>query len=268
MDPFPGESSAIGAHSAGCLAGAEMLPLEGEGYSVMKLSRKRYFGHPNLVDYIEDLGKRAKKEKLPNLLIGDLGRARGGPMISGHASHQTGLDVDIWFRLEKRKPNKKEKESWSAPSFVTKDGNNVTKAWTKNHRKLIELAAQSPEVDRIFVHAAIKKDFCKSHQEAPWLYKIRPWWGHDDHLHVRLKCPAGSQECQGQEALEIASTQCGEELNWWFSAEAKEELMKKRENHGRVFPNLPKTCDQMVSEWKQPESDSTALLEQKEASLP
>lgn len=267
-DPFPGDSSAIGAHSAGCLAGAEKLPLEGVGYSVMKLSRKRYFGHPTLIGYIQDLGKRAKEEKLPNLLIGDLGRSRGGPMISGHASHQSGLDVDIWFRMEKRKPNKKDKERWSAPSYVTKDGTQVTKAWTKQHRKLIELAAQSPEVDRIFVHAAIKKDFCNTHQDAPWLHKIRPWWGHDDHLHVRLKCPDGSPDCLGQEAIDVAATQCGEELDWWFSMEAKEEREKKRENHGRVFPNLPKVCEQMVADPTELSTGDTAKLEKKEVSLP
>ncbi len=251
-DPLPGTPEAIGAHSAGCLAGAAALPLEGKGYSVMKVKRKRYYGHPNLIHYIRELGELAKKEKLPNLLIGDLGQARGGPMISGHSSHQTGLDVDIWFRMEKRKPNRTEKEKWSAPSYVNRDLT-LTKTWTAKHKKLVELAAQSPGVDRIFVHAAIKRDFCQSHADAPWLHKLRPWWGHDDHLHVRLKCPEGDAECKGQESLELVGAQCGSELDWWFSAEAKEEWTKKRENHGRVFPELPKSCERMVSDDANPE---------------
>jgi hypothetical protein len=31
------------------------------------------------------------------LYIGDISQPRGGPMTSGHASHQIGLDADIWM---------------------------------------------------------------------------------------------------------------------------------------------------------------------------
>jgi penicillin-insensitive murein DD-endopeptidase len=247
-EPLAGDPEAIGAYSAGCIAGAKPLKLDGAGYSVMRVSRKRFYGHPTLLEYIENLGVAAKKEKLPTLLVGDLGQARGGPMISGHSSHQTGLDVDIWYRMEKRRPSKREREKWEAPVYVTRDGMKVSKAWTKKHKKLVELSAQSENVDRIFVHAAIKKDFCQSHPDAPWLYKLRPWWGHDDHLHVRLKCPKENPECKGQEPLELVGAQCGTELDWWFSAEAKEEWGKKREAHGRVFPQMPKSCDRMIEE--------------------
>ena len=39
---------------------------------------------------------------LPVFYVGDMAQPRGGPLPFGHASHQTGLDVDIWFTLTPR----------------------------------------------------------------------------------------------------------------------------------------------------------------------
>lgn len=248
LHPSSGDPSAIGSYSAGCLAGGTKLDLDGPGYSVMRPSRVRYFGHPSLVEYIRSLSEKTKSEKLPRLLIGDLGRPRGGPMISGHMSHQSGLDVDIWFMMSKKKPTQKDRETWGAPSYVTKD-KRVTKAWNDSHRKLMALAADSPMVDRIFVHAAIKRDLCEKFPEAPWLYKVRAWYAHHDHLHVRLRCPEGSGECENQAALDPKDPQCGESLAWWFSKEADEEWSKKSTQiAGREFPKLPQACDTLVEE--------------------
>lgn len=246
--PLPGKSEAIGSYSAGCLAGAEKLPVDGPGYSVMRLSRSRYYGHPNLIRYLENLSATTKKAGLKNLLIGDLGRPRGGPMISGHASHQVGLDVDIWYRLSDKRPTKKERETWSASNLVTKEGR-VGKGWGPDQRKLVELAAQDENVERIFVHAAIKKDLCVAYKDAAWLYKLRPWWNHADHLHVRLKCPGGSEQCTKQEPLVASNTGCGSEIDWWFSQEAKDEWAKKQASHGREFPVLPSSCENLVTEF-------------------
>ncbi len=244
--PMRGPASAIGSYSAGCLKGGVPLKKDGVGYSVMRLSRHRHFGHPNLVNYIETLGRLGKKARLPLLLVGDMGMARGGPMKTGHASHQSGLDVDIWFRLSKRRPSLKERESWGSPKLV-EDNVRLTRGWQKNQRKLVVLAASQEEVDRIFVHPAIKADLCKKFPEAPWLVKVRPWWGHDDHLHVRLKCPPGNTQCEPQAPL--TNSECGTELAWWFSEEAKTEWEKKRAAIGRDFPRLPETCSSLVAEF-------------------
>lgn len=245
--PLEGEAAAIGTPSAGCLAGAERLPLDGPGFSVMRPSRERYYGHPSLVGFLRNLGQAAQKKR-ERILVGDLGRARGGPMISGHASHQSGLDVDVWFYLPKRRPSAKERETWGAPSHVTKRGG-IKPSWNDRLRWLVREAALAPEVDRIFVHAAIKRDFCKLSPEAPWLAKLRPWWGHDDHLHARLRCPAGDSACSPQEPLPPGNG-CGADLEWWFSAEAKAELEKRKAAvaGGRVFPELPEACQKMVAE--------------------
>ena len=41
--------------------------------------------------------KVPKVSNWPGLLVGDMAQARGGPMLTGHASHQVGLDADIWL---------------------------------------------------------------------------------------------------------------------------------------------------------------------------
>jgi len=52
----------------------------------------------------------------------DLGQPRGGPTLSGHRSHQSGLDVDIWFLLSKQAASRtlayNERETWGAPSVL------------------------------------------------------------------------------------------------------------------------------------------------------
>jgi penicillin-insensitive murein endopeptidase len=247
LEPTLSSAESIGSYSAGCLAGGEKLEIDGKGYSVMRLSRLRNFGHPDLVAYLKELGEKTNRAGLPRILIGDLGRPRGGPMISGHASHQSGLDVDIWYDSARKKPTRREREKRGASSYVNRDGS-IKKSWTDKHRLLLELAASSDFVDRIFVHAGIKRDLCERMPDAPWLAKLRPWWGHDDHLHVRLKCPAGSTLCEAQEPVANLGPQCGKELDWWFSAEAREEWGKRKGSIGREFPALPVACNSVLNE--------------------
>jgi penicillin-insensitive murein endopeptidase len=245
--PAGAEPAAIGGYSAGCVAGASALPLDGKNYAVMRPSRRRNYGHPDLLKFVEGLSADMTQAKLPLLLVGDMGGPRGGPMISGHASHQTGLDVDLWYTLSRKRPSKRDRERWGATNLVKKDGT-VNKLWGKEQIKLVELAASNDLVDRIFVHAALKRDLCGKFAGAPWLGKLRPWWGHADHFHVRLRCPAGNAACAAQEPIP-AGDGCGPDVDWWFTAEAKDEGAKKSKAHaGREFPELPAACDALVAD--------------------
>lgn len=245
--PAPGAPAAIGNYTAGCLRGAEALPRDGLGYQVMRLERNRFYGHPRLVNFLEDLAERLaslSSERMPLLSVGDMAQPRGGPMFSGHASHQIGLDVDIWYRMWNKRLSRSERESLSARSYVDK---NALAGWTAKHTKLVAAAASFDEVERIFVHAAIKKHFCREFPDAPWLYKLRAWWGHDDHLHVRLRCPSSGSQCQQQEPLNPRVAQCGEELDWWFTEEAAEEFQKRmKDQREREFPPVPAECIEMA----------------------
>ena len=223
LAPVPGTPRAIGSYTAGCVRGAVALPPEGPGFQSMHRARRRFFGHPSLVHYLYALGAAAAQQGLGVLSIGDLGQARGGPMPSGHRSHQDGLDVDIWFWLsgKGRALTMAERETVEAPSMLTPDGQALDEGqWSPQHVALLRLAASFDVVARLFVHPLIKRTVCEQIPGAPWLQKLRPWWGHDDHLHVRLHCPIGEIACLDQEPPPTGDG-CGAELAWWFSEEAR-----------------------------------------------
>ena len=75
------------------------------------------------------------------------------------------------------------------------------KLWTAAHMKLLKRAASYGQVERILVHPGIKKKLCDTVAgDRSWLKKIRPFWGHDYHFHIRIKCQAGSAGCKSQDA--------------------------------------------------------------------
>ena len=192
----------IGSYVKGCLAGAEQMPVNGDTWQVMRLSRNRNWGHPDMVALLKRLSVKAHQDaNWPGILVGDMGQPRGGPALSGHASHQIGLDADIWLTpMPDRRLSREEREETSAVMMVRDDRLDVdTKVFTPGHLMVLRDAAQEPSVQRIFVNAAIKKALCREAKgDRSWLSKIRPWWGHDYHFHIRIKCPPGNTECQGQ----------------------------------------------------------------------
>src|ERR1700675_4163901 len=72
----------IGFYAKGCLAGAQALPINGETWQVMRLSRNRNWGHPAMVRFLEQLSEKGTKVGWRGLLVGDMSQPRGGPMIT------------------------------------------------------------------------------------------------------------------------------------------------------------------------------------------
>ncbi|QJD59712.1 penicillin-insensitive murein endopeptidase [Pseudomonas sp. gcc21] len=200
--PVEGEPRIIGHHGGACLIGAQQLPEEGTGYQAVDLERRRHYGHPSLLDYIQVLGQRVEEAGFGPILVGDMAQPRGGPMSYGHVSHQSGLDVDIWFRLDLPALERSRREKLDQPILVDPEtGRMDPERWTDRHAQLIHLAAMDDRVARIFVDAAVKQDLCeRSWEDRSWLRRIRPWPAHDEHLHVRLRCPENSAECVDQSA--------------------------------------------------------------------
>jgi penicillin-insensitive murein DD-endopeptidase len=201
--PAPLEARSIGFYARGCLAGGVALPVNGKSWQVMRLSRNRNWGHPELIAFLERLAEQVPKvSSWPGILIGDMAQARGGPMLTGHASHQIGLDVDIWLTPMPKAPlSREEREEMSAVDMLAEDKKDVDpNIWTMSHTAVIKAAANDPKVERIFVNAAIKKALCRdAGNDRKWLHKVRPWYGHNYHFHVRMTCQPGSPECKGQE---------------------------------------------------------------------
>ncbi|MCB1368709.1 MAG: penicillin-insensitive murein endopeptidase [Rhodobacteraceae bacterium] len=211
----------IGYYSAGCVAGAEELPETGPTWQAMRLSRNRNWGHPDLISFLKRLSVEATRHGWAGLYIGDLGQPRGGPTTSGHASHQNGLDADIWMLPPKRlNLSRAERESLSSISVRTNDQRNINSNWTPAHMAIIRAAAKDDAVDRIFVAAAVKIEMCKrAGNDRDWLQKVRPLYGHNYHFHVRLKCPRGSPKCKKQTPVTKISKGdgCDKSLEWWVT---------------------------------------------------
>lgn len=245
--PAPMAARSIGFYSKGCLAGAQALPVNGPNWQVMRLSRNRNWGHPDLVDFLERFSAKVPQVSgWQGILVGDMAQPRGGPMLTGHASHQIGLDADIWLTPSPgRELTREEREKLSASMMVRADRKDIDPAnWRPDTWKVIRAAAVEPRVERIFVNAAIKKALCREATgDRSFLAKVRPYWGHDYHMHIRLTCPASSPDCRPQEAPPTGDG-CSE-LDWWFTdavLHPKPEKEPSKPKPPLTLADLPDAC--------------------------
>lgn len=209
-------SESFGGYARGCQAGAVQLPETGPTWQAMRLSRNRNWGQPVLIDYVQDLSRFAAT--LPGwegIYVGDLSQPRGGPMLTGHASHQIGLDADIWMLPPDRlNLNRQERENLSSISMRRERGAFTNSSWTEQHMQVLRAAASDPRTARIFVFPGAKVAMCDwATGDRSWLNKIRPWYGHHYHFHVRLTCPAGASGCENQ-APPPAGDGCADAQTW------------------------------------------------------
>jgi penicillin-insensitive murein endopeptidase len=244
VTPAPGPARAIGDYTKGCVAGAVQLPPDGPTWQVTRPSRNRAWGHPVLIAFLERVAAALPSSAgWTGLLVGDIGQPRGGPMLTGHASHQAGLDADIWLTpMPERRLSPVERDNISATDVVAAGGRDIDPAvWRPQHRRLLEAFARGPEVERIFVNPAIKRALCReAGADRAWLGRIRPWWGHNYHFHIRLACPRGDTECHDQ-APPPPGDGCGADLDWWFTQETK-HLTPREPAIGPRVSELPVGC--------------------------
>jgi len=241
----------VGFYAKGCIAGAEALPINGDTWQVMRLSRNRYWGHPNLIALLKRLADKAHKDAgWPGILVGDMSQPRGGPMLTGHASHQVGLDADIWLTpMPDRRLSREEREETSAVMMVRADRLDIDpSAWTPSHLAVIRAAAQEPSVQRIFVNAAIKKALCREAKgDRSWLHKVRPMYGHDYHFHIRIKCPAGASGCESQPEPSTSEGCSAGDLAYWF----KDSIIHPKPSKELPKPKPPMTLAQLPAACRQ-----------------
>jgi penicillin-insensitive murein endopeptidase len=243
ITPVPGPARPIGDYTKGCVAGAVQLPADGPTWQVMRPSRNRSWGHPLLIGFLQRVAATLPAAGWPGLLVGDIGQPRGGPMLTGHASHQVGLDADIWLTpMPERRLTAAERDNMSATDVVNANGSDVDpRVWRPEHRKLLEVFARAPEVERIFVNPAIKRALCReAGGDRPWLERIRPWWGHNYHFHIRLSCPRNETECHDQRPPPPGDG-CGADLDWWFTQETK-YLTPREPAIGPRLSEMPAGC--------------------------
>ena len=241
-----------GSYTRGCIAGAEHLPENAPHWQVLNPSRNRSWAHPMLIDFIHGLADQMAKDGFGGLLLGDLAQPRGGPLPSDHNSHQVGLDADIWLTpLPPTRLSAAEVESYEPPLMVDLGTLTANAQFGPAQYAMLKHAAQSPNVERIFVSPPLKRALCErtAGPERDWLRKIRPWRGHMEHMHVRLACPAGSDDCKAQEPPPEGDG-CGDELASWFkdTSWSRQGSTKYVPEKAMRLDGLPKQCRSLLSE--------------------
>jgi len=241
-----------GSYTRGCIAGAEHLPENAPHWQVLNPSRNRSWAHPMMIDFIHQLADQMAKDGFGGLLVGDIAQPRGGPLPSDHNSHQVGLDADIWLTpLPATRLTASELESYEPPLMVDLATLTANALFGPAQYAMLKHAAQSPDVERIFVSPPLKRALCERTPvaERDWLRKIRPWRGHMEHMHVRLACPAGSDDCKAQDAPPVGDG-CGAELSSWFdnTAWSRQAPTKYVPEKAMRLDGLPKQCRSLLSE--------------------
>jgi penicillin-insensitive murein DD-endopeptidase len=245
--------AAYGGYAKGCLAGGVQLPETGPTWQAMRLSRNRNWGHPDTIDFVKKLSaKAAQQSGWAGLYVGDMSQPRGGPMLTGHRSHQIGLDADIWMLPpQSLSLSRAERESISSISLRRANGAYVNDKWTRQHHEIIKAAAQDPRVARIFVFPGAKVQMCADEKgDRSYLRKIRPWYGHHYHFHVRLRCPSGLQGCVDQ-TPPPAGDGCADARQWQQNIlnppPPNPNAPKPKPRRELLLADLPAQCQSVLS---------------------
>lgn len=254
--PSEAAPNPIGFYAKGCMAGAVAIPTDGPTWQAMRLSRNRRWGNPAMIQLLERFSQDAVQLGWGSgILIGDISQPRGGPMITGHASHQIGLDADIWFTPKPAQPlSTKAREDMPFTSMLDKSKFLTVNAarWTPTHARLVMQAASYPQVERVFVNPAIKKKLCETWTgDRDLLGKVRPVYGHDEHFHIRMFCPPGTPNCKAQAPVANGDG-CDKSLAWWFTKEPwatpkKDPNAKPVKPRFTTLSDLPKACTALLS---------------------
>jgi len=244
--------AAFGSYAKGCAAGLVQLPQTGPTWQAMRLSRNRNWGHPELIDFAKKLSRQATRVGWAGLYFGDFSQPRGGPMLTGHRSHQIGLDADIWlYPVSQLNLSANQRENISAISMRRANGAFVNSKWTRAHHEIVKAAAKDPRVARIFIFPGAKVQMCKDEKGSKkWLRKVRPWWGHHYHFHVRLSCPKGSRGCVNQNPPP-AGNGCKDAQRWVNDIlnppPPPKNPPKVKPRREYVLADLPKACRGVLS---------------------
>ena len=227
------------------------LPESGPTWQAMRLSRNHHWGNPAMIDFIEDLSRTATEAGWKGLYVGDIAQARGGP-VKGHASHQTGLDVDIWFTPPPRLDlSRADRERLSAISVRAADQRHLNANWTPSHAYILEAAARDPRVNRIFVTAPGQARRCAPRPDAA----TRPGCARSGRGGTTTtistcasNCPAGARGCVDQDPLPPGDG-CKDAV-WWVT----DALLPPDPNAPKPQPkpplrlaDLPPQCAEVLS---------------------
>ncbi len=76
--PTAANAKIYGGYTAGCMDGGVKLPDNAAGYVLGGVHGNRFYGQPELIDYINKFGEKIHSHMNRILIIGDLSSPRGG----------------------------------------------------------------------------------------------------------------------------------------------------------------------------------------------
>ena len=170
------DSTALGSHTAGRLEQGVRLPSEGRTFftwdPVLRRAPNRpwrRWGTDGLVRAVLGAARdyRAAHPRAPRLAIGDLSRPHGGDFgprfgYIGHASHQNGLDVDVYYpRADGRE-------------LAPRDARDIDRA--RSQELVDRFLAAGAQVIFVGPNTGLRG--------PP--DRVQPLTHHDNHLHVRF----------------------------------------------------------------------------------
>ena len=199
------QSESLGFYSNGKLAQAVKFTSDEDYLLLLFPRRDRHYANQVLIKLVEESFKKYKdiNPSSERLQIGEVA-ARFGGHLSGHNSHQNGLDLDAIYLRSDLTEDEVDRPYGYRESFV--EAGRVTENFDiARNWELFKIFVATGQVGRIFVDLAIKKEMCayatimgELYSETETLRALRPWPNHDDHFHLRILCPADNTRCQAQ----------------------------------------------------------------------
>lgn len=177
--------SSVGFYSRGFLWSRDEI-VNTDLWTVRPSTLSRHANHVSI--YVSDLMRQVARSYLkenptaPLLTLWDMSFPMGGT-VSGHVSHRNGLDLDVRYDY--------------VGTVMTMPNINYDLLWS-----LVKTWVDTGKVKRMFVDSFVKRKLCKAHSgdegATEYLRRLRPYPAHDDHIHIRLNCPAEDTKCVDQ----------------------------------------------------------------------
>lgn len=165
---------------------------------------ERIWGAEPMIDMIQKaaMDMARKYPGKDRLQVEDISAKEGGE-IEGHNSHENGLDVDLgYFKADGVEHDPIKKGQYYADPMVI-NGKISPNFDVERNWELMKALHRHGNVQKIFVDQVLKNEFCryaKSKGElaanVEVLRSLRHVTNHQDHMHVRLRCPKGATRCK------------------------------------------------------------------------
>jgi penicillin-insensitive murein DD-endopeptidase len=156
------------------------------------------YGTSQMADTLLSIGTWAKEFKRVPVWVGDVSKKEGG-QLAQHQTHQRGLDADVAYLVKKHKLSGHRSNKFH-DRFTEQFGMNGKLEENfdlESNYKLFGRILNDPGAMKIFVGCEIYEaleayDKTRPHSIMQHIYAQK---GHEDHFHIRLKCPSDVSDC-------------------------------------------------------------------------